>query len=63
VREDLATWQKLNITAFTVSGIMGTEKIVPTRTPAATPTYPCASSPCSSTPPTGSRYAKSTNAP
>jgi hypothetical protein len=28
VREDLATWQKLNITAFTVSGIMGTEKIV-----------------------------------
>ncbi len=28
VREDLATWQKLNVTAFTVSGIMGTEKIM-----------------------------------
>ncbi len=24
VREDLQTWQKLNITAFTVSGIAGT---------------------------------------
>ena len=28
VREDLAIWQKLNVTAFTVSGIAGTEKIV-----------------------------------
>jgi len=28
VREDLATWQKLNVTAFTVSGIMGTERIM-----------------------------------
>jgi hypothetical protein len=28
VRDDLAVWQKLNITAFTVSGIAGTEKIV-----------------------------------
>ncbi len=28
VREDLATWQKLNVTAFTVSGIVGTESIV-----------------------------------
>ena len=28
VRDDLAVWQKLNVTAFTVSGIAGTEKIV-----------------------------------
>ena len=28
IREDLATWQKLNVTAFTVSGLAGTEKIV-----------------------------------
>ena len=28
VREDLAIWQKLNVTAFTVSGRMGTEKIM-----------------------------------
>lgn len=27
VREDLAVWQKLNVTAFTVSGIAGTENI------------------------------------
>ncbi len=28
IREDLATWQKLNVTAFTISGIAGTEQIV-----------------------------------
>ena len=28
IREDLATWQKLNVTAFTISGIAGTENIV-----------------------------------
>jgi hypothetical protein len=28
LREDLATWQKLNVTAFTISGIAGTEQIV-----------------------------------
>ena len=28
VREDLAVWQKLNVTAFTVSGVAGSEKIV-----------------------------------
>jgi hypothetical protein len=28
IREDLATWQKLNVTAFTVSGLAGTEQIV-----------------------------------
>ena len=28
VRDDLAVWQKLNITAFVVSGIAGTERII-----------------------------------
>jgi hypothetical protein len=28
IREDLAVWQKLNVTAFTVSGLAGSEKIV-----------------------------------
>ncbi len=28
IREDLATWQKLNVTAFTISGIAGTDNIV-----------------------------------
>jgi hypothetical protein len=28
IRDDLATWQKLNVTAFTISGIAGTEQIV-----------------------------------
>ena len=28
IRDDLAMWQKLNVTAFTVSGLAGTEKIV-----------------------------------
>ncbi len=28
LRDDLATWQKLNVTAFTISGIAGTEQIV-----------------------------------
>jgi hypothetical protein len=28
VREDLTVWQKLNVTAFTVSGVAGSEKIV-----------------------------------
>ena len=28
IRDDLAVWQKLNVTAFTVSGIAGSEKIV-----------------------------------
>jgi len=28
VRDDLAIWQKLNVTAFTISGIAGTENIV-----------------------------------
>ncbi len=28
VRDDLALWQKLNVTAFVVSGIAGTERIV-----------------------------------
>jgi hypothetical protein len=28
VREDLAVWEKLNVTAFTVSGVAGSEKIV-----------------------------------
>jgi hypothetical protein len=27
-REDLATWQKLNVSALTISGIYGTENIV-----------------------------------
>ncbi len=28
VREDLQTWQKLNVTAFVISGIAGTQEIV-----------------------------------
>lgn len=28
IREDLATWQKLNVTAFTISGVAGTDTIV-----------------------------------
>jgi hypothetical protein len=28
LRDDLASWQKLNVTAFTISGIAGTEQIV-----------------------------------
>jgi hypothetical protein len=28
IREELASWQKLNVTAFTISGIAGTEQIV-----------------------------------
>ena len=28
LRDDLASWQKLNITAFTINGIAGTEQIV-----------------------------------
>jgi len=28
IREYLAVWQKLNVTAFTISGIAGTEKII-----------------------------------
>jgi len=28
VRDDLAVWQKLNVTAFVVSGIAGTERII-----------------------------------
>ena len=28
VREDLAVWQKLNVTAFTISGLAGSEYIV-----------------------------------
>ena len=28
LRDDLATWQKLNVTAFTINGIAGTEQIV-----------------------------------
>ena len=28
IRDDLATWQKLNVVAFTVSGLAGTEQIV-----------------------------------
>lgn len=28
VREDLPTWQKLNVTAFTVSGIAGTQDVI-----------------------------------
>ncbi|MBG0776839.1 MAG: DUF2000 family protein [Desulfovibrionaceae bacterium] len=28
VREDLPTWQKLNVTAFTVSGIAGTQDVL-----------------------------------
>ena len=28
IREDLAVWQKLNVTAFTVSGLAGSENIV-----------------------------------
>ncbi len=28
VREDLQTWQKLNVTAFTVSGIAGTQEVM-----------------------------------
>ncbi len=28
VREDLATWQALNVTAFTVSGIAGTQDVI-----------------------------------
>lgn len=28
VREDLQTWQKLNVTAFTISGIAGTKNVM-----------------------------------
>jgi hypothetical protein len=28
IREDLSIWQKLNVTAFTISGIAGTDNIV-----------------------------------
>ena len=28
VRDDLQTWQKLNVTAFTVSGIAGTQEVM-----------------------------------
>jgi hypothetical protein len=28
IREDLTVWQKLNVTAFTISGLAGSEKIV-----------------------------------
>ena len=28
VREDLAVWQKLNVTAFTISGIAGTQNLM-----------------------------------
>jgi hypothetical protein len=28
VRDDLQTWQKLNVTAFTVSGIAGTQDVI-----------------------------------
>ena len=41
VREDLATWQKLNVTAFLTSGIVGASEGLlgnATRTPPATPT-------------------------
>jgi len=28
VREDLEVWQKLNVTAFTISGIAGTQEVM-----------------------------------